>query len=286
MAESSKTRSEPACDHAAGQDLDALGAAASLQAAAEVSVRRWFLAYGLFVLAATAVIVLLIQQDPHASDRWANSMHGWHWQGHSGVKDLGERIKAALAQTPTEVKLLVLLVFLSLCTTYWPMPTGWIVTMMAMRDGGVGDSALTAALLVGLVGGVGSTLANLNDYHFFTWVLRNRRVAKIRNTRLYAWTSRWFARSPFFILWVFTLLPLPVDVVRLLAITCRYDRLRFAAASFLGRFVRYGVFAFVTFHFDLGWVAPIALLALAAVLVLIKGGHHLLQKYVTNAPAA
>ncbi len=61
-----------------------------------------------------------------------------------------------------------------------------------------------------------------------------------------------------------------MDVVRLLAISRRYGRAPFAAANFLGRFVRYGVFAFATYWFNLGYVAPLALLALAVFLAIVK----------------
>ena len=69
---------------------------------------------------------------------------------------------------------------------------------------------------------------------------------------------------------VFNVIPIPVDVVRMLATTYRYPRVPFGAASFIGRFLRYGVIAFVTFWWDLGWIAPVALLALAVVLGLLR----------------
>ena len=57
----------------------------------------------------------------------------------------------------------------------------------------------------------------------------------------------------------------------MLATTYRYPRDRFAIANFIGRFIRYAVIAYVTYRLGKqGWVAPAALLALAAVLVAAK----------------
>ena len=129
---------------------------------------------------------------------------------------------------------------------------------------------IATAAIVGAVGGAASTVANLNDYHLFTWLLRSRRIARVRHTRLYQASARWFARSPWFILVIFNIVPIPVDVIRMLATTCRYPRLPFAAANFLGRFVRYAAIAAGTYLLGQQgkWVVW-GLLALLAVIVLI-----------------
>ena len=67
------------------------------------------------------------------------------------------------------------------------------------------------------------------------------------------------------------IIPIPVDVVRMLATTYRYGRAPFAAANFVGRFLRYAVIAAVTYALaDGGKWAVAALLALAVVLALGK----------------
>jgi len=117
----------------------------------------------------------------------------------------------------------------------------------------------------------------------FTWILRSRRVAKVRASRLYEHTVRWFARAPFWIIVVFNILPVPLAVVRMLAATYRYPLKPFAAASFIGRWFRYGVLAFVAFKLgELGWVAVVALLAAAVVLA----GARLAGRFLPgrNAP--
>jgi membrane protein YqaA with SNARE-associated domain len=94
-------------------------------------------------------------------------------------------------------------------------------------------------------------------------MLRSRRIARVRSSRIYHAAAEWFAKAPFFILVLFNVMPIPLDVVRMLATTYQYPRIRFAGANFVGRFLRYGVIAFVTYWWNLGWIAVVSLLALA-----------------------
>lgn len=213
-----------------------------------VSVRRWFAFYGLLVLAGALPLAVLI------------ALEGWSYQAWA------DNASETFAETGVGIKLLVFVLYLSICCTFLPLPTGWLVAGMATRQAAVTGELWSTVLVVATVGGLGSMVANLNDYHLLTWVLRSRRVARVRDTRTYQAAARWFARAPFFILIVFNVLPIPVDVVRMLATTYRYPRVPFACANFVGRFLRYGVIAFVTFWWDLGLVAVLALLALAVVL--------------------
>ena len=137
---------------------------------------------------------------------------------------------------------------------------------MATREAAIAGGLAATVAVVGLAGAFGSTLANLNDYYLFTAMLRLRRVAAVRDTRVYRAAARWFGRRPFGVVLIFSVIPIPVDVIRMLAATCRLQPAAFAAANFIGRFLRYAVIAFVTYYWNLGWIAPAALLALAAVL--------------------
>ena len=226
----------------------------------EISLVRWFMAYGLLAAALVAALVTFAATE------------GWSWS--RWMRQTGE----AFAATGPAVKLLFFALYLTVCTTFLPLPANWMVAAMATREAaltaGLSDSllvtALTTTLLIATVGAIGSTVANLNDYHIFTWILRSRRVAKVRQTRVYQRAAQWFSRSPFFLLVVFNMIPIPVDVVRMLATTYRYARAPFAAANFIGRFFRYGIIAFVTYWWDLGWIAPAALLSLAVALGLAR----------------
>jgi len=178
---------------------------------------------------------------------------------------------AQFKSSPPEVKLLTFGIYVSFCCTFLPLPANWIVAVVATRTLAVGTGLWDTVLLVGLVGAIASTVANLNDYHLFTWMLRHHKVAKVRYTRIYKIAARWFDKSPFFLVTVFNLLPIPVDVVRMLAATHRYPRVPFAAANFVGRFIRYGAIAYLVYSFELSVTAAMTImLGLAVAMLLAK----------------
>ncbi|MDD4892287.1 MAG: hypothetical protein PHU85_20385, partial [Phycisphaerae bacterium] len=53
-----------------------------------------------------------------------------------------------------------------------------------------------------------------------------------------------FGKAAWWTVVAFAFLPLPVDVIRLLAITFKYPRWRFAVACFVGRLARYAIMAY------------------------------------------
>jgi membrane protein YqaA with SNARE-associated domain len=223
----------------------------------EVSVLRWFIGYAAALVAALAGVALLLGEQG--------------WQGEASLSGVAEAMRA---MSPT-AKLLVFAMYISVCTTFLPLPTGAVVAAMATREAAVAGSLASTTLLVATVGAGASTVANLNDYHLFTWLLRSRHVAKVRGTKVYDASAKWFARQPFFLLVVFNIIPIPVDVIRLLAITYRYPRGKFAAANLIGRFIRYGVIAAVTYWLsswrkDAGWIAVLVLLGVAVALGLSR----------------
>jgi membrane protein YqaA with SNARE-associated domain len=220
----------------------------------------WFSVYAAGLAIAGAAFFLLA------------SRQGWSWSAWI------HHTTATFTQTSPAVKLLGFAIYLSLCSTFLPLPTGWIVAAVATREAAVTGDLLSTVFLVALMGAVGSVAANLNDYHLFTFMLRHHRIAAVRNTRTYRSAAKWFARSPFFIVLVFNIVPIPVDVIRVLAATYRFRRLPFAVANFIGRFVRYAVIAFVTYYWNLGWLAVAALLALSAVL----GGWKVAMKLLAR----
>lgn len=237
----------------------------------DVSVRRWFALYALLFAGLAIPLVVLVERE------------GWTWA------DWRTDPAGTFGQMGAAVKLLGFALYVSLASTFLPLPTGWIVAYLAIQGVGIASDVWTTTLIVGCVGATGSTVANLNDYHLFTWMLRHHRIAAVRQTRTYHAAARWFARSPFFLLVVFNFIPIPVDVIRLLATSYRYPRVPFAAANFIGRFVRYGAIAFATFWWNLGWIAPVALLGLAVVLGGGRLGPKLLRKllrWATNRRGA
>lgn len=241
-----------------------------------ISVRAYFLTYLAGLAVAVAVLILLIHQEDPSWQEWKS-----------------DPVKAFTAISPA-VKLLGFAIYLSLCCTFIPLPTSWIVAAVATRQAAVaagvwGNEAVVAAvttLLVATAGAVGSAVANLNDYHIFTLLLRHGKIAGIRLTRSYQKAAKWFGRSPFFLLVLFNVIPIPVDVVRMLATTYRYPRGPFSLANFIGRFIRYAVIAFVTFWWNLGWIAVLTLLALATIMAIVKILQWVPQRFRPNPPAA
>lgn len=165
-----------------------------------------------------------------------------------------------------------LVLYLSIACTFIPLPTTPLVVWAAMQtlmldklselpgfirrivvallgeipvNATLADDPTVRVLLIAVLGALATTMANLNDYYVLTAILRHRKVASIRNTRLYRSAVHWFSRSAWLTVCAFALIPIPVDVVRLLAITYQYQRWRFATACFVGRFARYFLLAWL-----------------------------------------
>ena len=212
-----------------------------------VSLRRWFGVFALYLLLLTGPIA------------WMLTDLGRPWME---LFDQPGQFTLAYQQM---LKLLIFTLYLSLCCTFCPLPTGWLVTAIATQEVALTGELYSTAALVALTGAIGSTMANLNDYHLFTLLLRNHRVAAVRNTRLLRYASRWFDRAPFAFLVVFNVVPIPVDVIRMLAATSRYPRGAFAGANFIGRFIRYGMLAWLAFRLGISpKAATIIMLGVAA----------------------
>jgi membrane protein YqaA with SNARE-associated domain len=244
-------------------------------------VRAWFAFYAVVAAAALLPLALLAGGHDWQPARW--------WRAGLSLSERWDAFLAVFRQAPAAVKLLGFGLFVSLCCTFLPLPANGVVAAVATRQVAVAPTAAGTVLLVALVGALGSTVANLNEYHLFTWMLRSRHVARVRHTRMYAAAARWFGRAPFLLLVVFNILPVPIDIVRMLAITYRYPRPRFAAANFIGRFVRYAVIAAVAYALAAqGWFVAAILLGLGAALAawrLVPGAWRRISRKPASRPA-
>lgn len=225
-----------------------------------VNLRRWFLGFVVYLVLLTVTAAACLWYYERGGSIWA--MRGW--------------------------LLALYLFYMSLCCTFFPAPTAWIILLMASPivsmfeagsfQGYFGVSETTGIWLAGMattvvvatIGAAGTAIANLNEYHIFTFLLRYGRVHKVRQTRFFATAERWFSVSPFALVGLFSFLPIPVDVVRWLAISCRYSRLRYAGANFLGRFLRYGLLAGAATFLAIGWWGILGIQIGLAVLVIIR----------------
>ena len=229
----------------------------------DISVIKWFAAFFVLLLGASAALWIHLRKHPIATTSWA---------------DFKESVKFA----SPGIKLLIFGLYQSVACTFIPLNTSWMVSAMAMQSVALTGNLWSTALLVATVGGAASTLANLNDYHIFTLAMRNPKIAKIRHTKLFIWATNHFDRAPFLMVLLFNLAPLPIDVARILAAVHRYSRVPFAVANFLGRFIRYFLIAFVTYlAADKGWLVPIILIGLAVGIPAVK---YLISRVKNSSP--
>jgi membrane protein YqaA with SNARE-associated domain len=170
--------------------------------------------------------------------------------------------------------------YVSLCNTLLPLPTAWIILLAASDNVLLFDSPLLRVAVVAAVGSTATMMANLNEYHILGYFFRARLGDRIRRTSAYRFAVRWFDVEPFQTLLLIAFIPIPVDVVRWLAVLRRYSRLRFAAAYWLGRLPRYALLAGLSVALHLGpW--EIALIQVGIVLVL---GARLLLSALRREP--
>ncbi len=170
--------------------------------------------------------------------------------------------------------------YVSLCNSLLPLPTAWIILLAASDEVLLFDSAVLRIAAVAILGATATTIANLNEYHLLGYFFQARLGARLRDTRAYRWAVRWFDVSPLQTLTLFAFLPIPVDVVRWLAILRGYSRLRFALAYWLGRLPRYALLAALSVAVHLGtW--EIALIQAGLILVV---GARLIWTALRHAP--
>ncbi len=176
----------------------------------------------------------------------------------------------------TAAGLAMLFGYLSLACTFLPLPTAWIVIWAAApaAKGGLGlDPWIVAS-----VGAAGTAVANMHDYYLVTFLHAFQPVRKIRMTRLYRRFAAWYNRAPFGTLAAASFLPIPVDVVRLLAISEGYHRGKFALGSLVGRWPRYLLFAILADAFELGWQWVVGVLGATVCLGLWRGLPPLVRR--------
>ncbi len=254
----------------------------------QLKLRRWFLMYGLYMAGLAAAILLLWRGQPASlKDAVAGDIT---LLLHGQFRMLQDIIIIQFGQynNPSQqaLKLLIYALYMSASMTFLPLNTGWIIAALAMRNVAISPSLWVTTLLVATIGAAASTVANVTDFHIFTLLLRHRGVAKLRNSRFSQKAERWFGRQPFQLLVFFNILPVPVDVARMLAAMHQYPLGRFVAANFLGRWIRYAIIAAITFELGKkGWISVVALLGIAVLMGLVKVVQYLMSKLKQRRPA-
>ncbi|MDD5085280.1 MAG: VTT domain-containing protein [Candidatus Omnitrophica bacterium] len=119
---------------------------------------------------------------------------------------------------------------------------------------------------VAFLGAIATSIANLHDYHIFHRIYQLKGAVKLKEKDFYKESVKWFEKAPFIAQAVVNFSPLPIDVVRLLAISVGYPRWKFALATFVGRFPRYLIIAWGS-GLLLKWLDNV-MLAVFAILVI------------------
>ena len=117
---------------------------------------------------------------------------------------------------------------------------------------------------IALAGTIGSLIACFSDYAMVKAAFRNRALASMASSRMYRWAARWMRRYPFAITVLFSFLPLPIAVIRVLAPATDFPIRRYMLAQVIGRFPRFYLLAWI------GHALPIPtwlILALTAVML-------------------
>jgi len=133
---------------------------------------------------------------------------------------------------------------------------------------------------VALAATIGTIVVSFADYALVEAAMRHPKVSAARDRGLIGWAVRWMKRWPFGIIVLFSLVPLPVSVVRVLAPASGYPVGRYVAAQIVGRFPRFLVLALIGHAIQIpSWV----LLAMFAVLLVFtwlasRGGEKELEE--------
>lgn len=145
-------------------------------------------------------------------------------------------IKPGIHLAPSKSILFDFFLYMCLACQFFPLPTIPAIGFTAK---------IFSPVLIALVASAGTCIANLNDYAILAWLFRHQKVRKIRDINTYRRLLTFFDRYAFLTLSAAAFLPIPIDVIRLLAISRAYPYWRYIAATFTGRFPRYLILAYL-----------------------------------------
>ncbi len=128
---------------------------------------------------------------------------------------------------------------------------------------------LEPPLLVAAVGVLGTLVAEWVNYRCFRAVVRCRWAAGACRSAAAERLLRWFGKRPFATITACALLPLPFGLIRIVALVAGYPLGRHLAATALGRFPRYWLYAAAgpLLAVPSGWILGVAGLATAVPLI-------------------
>lgn len=157
-------------------------------------------------------------------------------EGPTFISILKDITKPGFTVAPTDSILFGYFLYMCVACQFIPLPTLPPIAFAAK---------LYHPVLIAAVGALGTCIANLNDYAILGWMFRHHRVRKIRDVNTYRKLLDFFDRYAFLTLAAAAFLPIPIDVIRLLAISRAYSYPKYILAAFVGRFPRYLIIAYV-----------------------------------------
>ena len=202
----------------------------------------------------------------------AFAIRGFYLEGPGLLSLIKHFVKPGGTLTPGPSILFDFFLYMSVACQFFPIPSLPPIAFTAK---------LFSPLLVAFVGTLGTCIANLNDYAILGLLFRHHKVRRIRDINTYRKLLDFFDRHSFVTLSAAAFLPIPVDVIRLLAISRAYPYWKYIGASFTGRFPRYVLLAYLGKELPSKYVLVLfAVLSLPALVKLIsdimkKRGHKI-----------
>lgn len=158
--------------------------------------------------------------------------------------------------------------YVSIACQFCPLNIIWIFIWIAREYN---------PFLIALIGSLATCVANLHDYYILNSLMRWDKLGKAKESHWYKRWAGWFSRCPFWTLAAANLLPLPIDVPRLLAISTGYSRIPFTAATLVGRYPRYLILTILGYEYKPSIrTIVIILIATGGIPLLIKLVHKLI----------
>ena len=158
-------------------------------------------------------------------------------------------------------ELIFLLTYMTFACTFFPLPTPQII----MDYGG-----RFHPILVATVGAIGTCMAGLIDYTMMTYVLEFKKIAKLKEAKIYKYCAWLYNKIAFISLVISGFIPIPFEPFRCLAGATRYSRGKYVLALFIGRVPRYYLLAKLQGYLHISRNILIGSILLILIIILIK----------------
>ncbi len=139
-----------------------------------------------------------------------------------------------------------------------------------------------ALWIIVLVGSMGATISALIEYNIVDFIMRFDRIARLKDTRKYQKFAVYFDRFSFRSIMIASSIPLPIDFIRIMAITRRYPMGKYLLATMLGRIPRFTAIAFLGSQLPRPKEIAVLLVGLTLAFELVRR----LRKFMQRVPAA